>query len=114
MRLIFRAEDSQIASITTPIFTGLGGLSELRTDQEGFVQAFIGLGLSIGKATEKGHADYGTITGVNHGSDTSPAAASWNIFVALGSVAFAYSFVSPSLPQCSSFLFPPHMLSQAA
>ncbi len=60
------------------------------------MQAFIGLGLSIGKATEKGHADYGTIAGVNHGPNVSPAAASWNIFVALGSVAFAYSFVSSS------------------
>ena len=71
---------------------------------KGFVQAFIGLGLSIGKATEKGHTDYGTITGVNHGNDTNPAAASWNIFVALGSVAFAYSFVSPQLSPLPTLL----------
>lgn len=57
------------------------------------MQAFIGLGLSIGKASEKGHADYGTLGGTNHGS-ASAAATSWNVFVALGSIAFAYSFVS--------------------
>ena len=58
------------------------------------LQAFIGLGLSIGKSTEKGHADYGTLGGVNHSTAASPAETSWNVFVALGSVAFAYSFVS--------------------
>lgn len=102
---------THIMQITGLLFeqTSKGKLCECRLEQDsdlhaqllksftyesGCLQAFIGLGLSIGKATEKGHSDYGTITGVNHGSDTSPAAASWNIFVALGSVAFAYSFVS--------------------
>jgi hypothetical protein len=51
------------------------------------VQGFIGLGLSIGKATEKGHADYGTAWGV--AGSSSPAGATWDIFVALGSMAFA-------------------------
>lgn len=57
----------------------------------GRVQAFIGLGLSIGQVTESGHADYGTAWGV--ASESAPAEATWNIFVALGSMAFAYSFV---------------------
>lgn len=56
-------------------------------------QSFIGLGLSIGKATESGHDDYGTAWGV--AGESSPAEATWGVFVALGSMAFAYSFVSP-------------------
>lgn len=58
------------------------------------MQSLIGLGLSIGKATEDGHADYGTAWGVAGEAETSPAQATWNIFVGLGSMAFAYSFVS--------------------
>ena len=55
------------------------------------LQSLIGLGLSIGKATEKGHDDYGTAWGV--AGESSPAAATWGVFVGLGSMAFAYSFV---------------------
>lgn len=57
------------------------------------LQGLIGLGLSIGKASEKGHLDYGSLQGANHAAGISAAQTSWNIFVALGSVAFAYSFV---------------------
>ena len=54
--------------------------------------------MSIGKATESGHADYGTAWGTI--TENTPAQATWNVFVGLGSMAFAYSFVSalPSLP----------------
>ena len=47
-----------------------------------YVQSFIGLGLSIGKATEKGHDDYGTVWGLANGN--SPAQDTWGVFVALG------------------------------
>ena len=56
------------------------------------MQAFIGMGLAIGKTTQKGHADYGTVLGNAHKLDT--AHAIWNVFTALGSMAFAYSYVS--------------------
>ena len=60
-------------------------------------QSTIGLGMSIGKATQSGHADYGTAWGTIR--ENSTAQATWNVFVGLGSMAFAYSFVStpPSL-----------------
>lgn len=57
------------------------------------VQAGIGLGLSIGKATEKGHLSYGSALGATHANNLSMPASVWNIFVAVGSIAFAYSFV---------------------
>ena len=41
------------------------------------LQSFIGLGLSIGKATEKGHDDYGTAWGV--AGESSPAEATWGL-----------------------------------
>lgn len=57
-----------------------------------FAYAFIGLGLAIGKVTEKGHPDYGTAWGMVHDQPTINA--TWNTFNALGGMAFAYSFVS--------------------
>ena len=57
-----------------------------------FAYAFIGLGLAIHKTAEKGHADYGTLFGMAHEQQT--VNATWNTFNALGSMAFAYSFVS--------------------
>ena len=59
-------------------------------------QAFIGLGLSIARTTEKGHADYGTALGNANKLDTAQAV--WNIFTAFGSMAFAYSYVSTATP----------------
>lgn len=64
------------------------------------VQGLIGLGLSIGKATEKGHADYGTAWGV--AGMSSPAQATWDIFVALGSMAFACKPLVDDIWNCSS------------
>lgn len=46
-------------------------------------QALIGLGLAIGKSTEKGHQDYGTVLGFNN-KYSSPAKSTWNVFTALG------------------------------
>lgn len=60
-----------------------------------FAYAFIGLGLAIGKTTEKGHPDYGTAWGMAHQQPSINA--TWNTFNALGSMAYAYSFVRPSL-----------------
>ena len=61
-----------------------------------FAYAFIGLGLAIHKTAEKGHADYGTVWGMAHEQQT--VSATWNTFNALGSMAFAYSFVGHSPP----------------
>ena len=61
-----------------------------------FAYAFIGLGLAIGKTTEKGHPDYGTAWGMAHHQPT--VNATWNTFTTLGSMAYAYSFVSQSAP----------------
>lgn len=72
------------------------------------LQSFIGLGLSIGKATEKGHADYGTAWGV--AGESTKAEATWGVFVALGSMAFAYSFVR--LLSCRSVLLTMLQLKQ--
>lgn len=60
-------------------------------------QAFIGIGLSIAQTASKGH-DYGTALGVLSLSSTAPAQGTWNLFVALGSIAFAYAFVSSTSP----------------
>lgn len=79
----------QIAFSQIPDFGGLWWLSYLATGMS-FAYSFIGLGLSIGKATESGHDDYGTAWGV--AGESSPAEATWGVFVALGSMAFAYSF----------------------
>lgn len=55
-----------------------------------FSYASIGLGLAVGKASEKGHS-YGTLTGV--GVDLiSVEKKTWGVFQALGNIAFAYSF----------------------
>ncbi|KAJ7299462.1 hypothetical protein O6H91_Y227100 [Diphasiastrum complanatum] len=54
----------------------------------------IGLGLGIGKAFESGHS-HGTIGGISigHGpGDVSRATKVWQVFQALGNIAFAYSF----------------------
>ncbi|KAJ7546151.1 hypothetical protein O6H91_08G028200 [Diphasiastrum complanatum] len=54
----------------------------------------IGLGLGIGKAFESGHS-HGTIGGISigHGpDDVSRATKVWQVFQALGNIAFAYSF----------------------
>ena len=59
------------------------------------LQAFIGMGLAIGKTAERGHPDYGTALGNAHKLDSSQAV--WNIFTAFGSMAFAYSYVSACL-----------------
>lgn len=56
------------------------------------MQAFIGMGLAIGKTAERGHPDYGTPLGNAQKLDTAQAV--WNIFTAFGSMAFAYSYVS--------------------
>ncbi|KAJ7299463.1 hypothetical protein O6H91_Y227200 [Diphasiastrum complanatum] len=56
----------------------------------------IGLGLGIGKAFESGHS-HGSIggIGIGHGSDdVSGATKVWQVFQALGNIAFAYSFSS--------------------
>lgn len=54
------------------------------------MQCCIGLGLSIGKASEKGHPDYGTAWGTT--PSQSKAQGTWNVAVAFGSFAFAYSY----------------------
>lgn len=60
------------------------------------MQCCIGLGLSIGKASQSGHNDYGTAWGAasidSDGQDVGPAQATWNVTVAFGSYAFAYSY----------------------
>lgn len=58
-----------------------------------WLQAFIGIGLSIAQTAGKGH-DTGTALGVLSLASTTPAQGTWNLFVALGSIAFAYAFVS--------------------
>ena len=62
------------------------------SDKVRAMQAFIGMGLAIGKTAERGHSDYGTPLGNAHKLDTSQAV--WNIFTAFGSMAFAYSYVN--------------------
>lgn len=56
-----------------------------------FVYATIGVGLSISRATQHDHPT-GTIQGAWHDEDYTPAYKTWNIMLALGNVAFAYSF----------------------
>ncbi|XP_057863795.2 amino acid permease 3 [Cryptomeria japonica] len=53
--------------------------------------SFIGLGLGIGMATEKSHS-HGTLEGVGIGVVFKSKTDTWNIFQALGNIAFAYSF----------------------
>ena len=66
------------------------------------MQAFIGLGLSIGKVAQS-HTDYGSVWGVNTSNNTPTA--TWNVFVALGTFAFAFNVVSRSSP-CGVSKFP--------
>ncbi|KAG6541561.1 hypothetical protein Mapa_017083 [Marchantia paleacea] len=56
-----------------------------------FTYATIGLGLGISRAAEGGHS-YGSVSGVKIGTDVTEAQKVWNIFAALGNMAFAYSF----------------------
>ncbi|KAL2620996.1 hypothetical protein R1flu_001201 [Riccia fluitans] len=56
-----------------------------------FTYATIGLGLGIDKAAEGGHS-YGSLSGVKIGTDVSEAQKVWDVFSALGNMAFAYSF----------------------
>eukprot|EP01018_Ginkgo_biloba_P015559 Gb_28684 [translate_table: standard] len=53
--------------------------------------SLIGLGLGIGKATEKGHS-HGTLKGVGIGGAITSINKTWSVFQALGNIAFAYSF----------------------
>lgn len=56
------------------------------------VQSLIGLVLAAIKAF-RGHHNRGSLWGVAGLAETGPADAAFNVFVALGSMAFAYSFV---------------------
>ncbi|KAK9823051.1 hypothetical protein WJX81_004074 [Elliptochloris bilobata] len=58
-----------------------------------FTYSFIGLGLSIAKTAEwkDGHST-GTVDGIQVPGDTTWSDKGWNITVALGSIAFAYSY----------------------
>lgn len=60
------------------------------TDRSCVLQCGIGLGLSIGRITEGG--SNGSVLGGT--GDMSPPKTAWNILVAIGSIAFAFSFVS--------------------
>lgn len=53
--------------------------------------SFIGLGLGIGKATEKGHS-HGSLGGVGIAGFQNSVDKIWTVFQALGNIAFAYSF----------------------
>ena len=58
------------------------------------LQSFIGFGLALGKTTQSGHHDYGTVLGAN--TTKSSAQAVWNVFNALGNACFSFNF-SPIL-----------------
>ncbi|KAJ7543912.1 hypothetical protein O6H91_09G058100 [Diphasiastrum complanatum] len=61
-----------------------------------FGYSSIGLGLSIGKVLESGHS-HGTIGGVSVGHamhEISRATKVWQVFQAIGNIAFAYSFAA--------------------
>lgn len=53
------------------------------------VQAGIGLGMSIGRVSGKTDTDYGTVWGY---AGPNTAQSTWNVLVAFGSIAFAYSY----------------------
>ncbi|CAM6097148.1 unnamed protein product [Calypogeia fissa] len=61
-----------------------------------FTYSFIALGLGIGKAITKESSDYGSIGGVGIGkpgpTTETEAQKIWNIFIALGNIAFAYAY----------------------
>lgn len=64
------------------------------------LQSIIAIVLSVARLASGAAVDHGTVWGV---ADTvSPAEATWGVFVGLGSMAFAYSFVSPRLPPMTS------------
>ncbi|XP_074288413.1 amino acid permease 6-like [Silene latifolia] len=56
-----------------------------------FGYSFIGIGLSIAKVAGESHAKT-TLTGVQIGVDVTKEQKIWNIFTALGNMAFAYAF----------------------
>ena len=68
------------------------------------MQSFIGLALSLGKTTQSGHKDYGTVWGANvhHTS----AKTVWNVFVALGNAVFSFN-LSPIVIEITNTLAQP-------
>jgi amino acid permease len=68
-----------------------------------FSYSTIGLGLSIGKATQHTHS-HGTAWGT--AGESTPAAATWNVFNSLGDMAFAYSFSNILLEICDTLKKP--------
>ena len=51
------------------------------------------LGLSVERSIQKSHHDYGSLFGIARKS--TPTEGMFNVFEAIGSVAFSFSFVSP-------------------
>ena len=69
------------------------------------MQSFIGLALSLGKSTQSGHDDYGTVWGanVNHTS----AKAVWNVFTALGDAVFSFNLAPIVIEITNTLAQPP-------
>ncbi|KAI5074798.1 hypothetical protein GOP47_0010759 [Adiantum capillus-veneris] len=79
----------QIVLSQIPDFNRLWWLSIVAAVMS-FSYSSVGLGLAIGKASEKGHS-HGTLTGVSL-EVISKEKKTWSVFQALGNIAFAYSF----------------------